>query len=207
MARKKKRRALTNDPNAMDVHEAAAFLGAHIESIRRLARRGALPSFKLGHVWRFRRDAIERWFEAQGPRGNTSILILDDEAPVCQMIGRMVERLGFRSVKTTSAIVALQHVAKETPNLIILDLFMPEMNGPEFLKQIRKNHPDLPVVIVTAFPDSELMLKAMQYGPFTLIPKPINESQLAYAIQMTIGKDLVRQPLRKARNAQKAVAE
>jgi excisionase family DNA binding protein len=198
MAKKNNRSALTYDPNSMDVHEVAAFLNAHIESIRRLARRGAIPSFKLGRVWRFRREAIERWLEAQGPRGNATILILDDEAPVCQMIARMIERLGFKSVKTTSATAALQLVERETPSLVILDLYMPEMNGPEFLKRIRVNHPDLPVIIVTAFPDSELMVKAMQYGPFTLIPKPINEAQLAHAVQMTIGKDFAKQPSRYA---------
>jgi len=50
---------------------------------------------------------------------------------------------------------------------------MPEMNGPQFLEELRKIHPDLPVVIVTGYPDGELMKAAAGYAPVMLLAKPI----------------------------------
>jgi excisionase family DNA binding protein len=186
---------MTGGTDVMDALDVAAFLGAHVETIRRLARRGEIPSFKVGKDWRFRRDALERWSDAQRSAGRPAlVLIVDDEVEVCQMMSRMVGQLGLRTVPATNASAALQHVSWEVPDLVILDLLMPEMSGPEFLQRLRESHPDLPVVIVTAYPDSGLMFEAMQYGPFMLVPKPIDQRQLERAVRTTIGEGPPRQP-------------
>ena len=51
----------------LNAQETAAFLGVHVETVRRLARSGALPSFKVGKNWRFRRDALLQWIDEQQP--------------------------------------------------------------------------------------------------------------------------------------------
>jgi excisionase family DNA binding protein len=54
--------------DVLNAKEAAAFLKAHVETIRRLARRGEIPAFKVGKDWRFHQDALRRWSEEQNPR-------------------------------------------------------------------------------------------------------------------------------------------
>ena len=54
--------------DVLTTKEAAAFLRAHVETIRRLARRRQIPAFKVGKDWRFHRDALRRWYEGQHAR-------------------------------------------------------------------------------------------------------------------------------------------
>jgi len=65
---------------------------------------------------------------------------------------------------------------------------MPEMNGPQFLEELRKKYPDLPVVIVTGYPDSELMKQAMHYAPLMLLEKPVDPDLLERTVRMVLGK-------------------
>ena len=59
------RHEMTRDPEVLNTQATAAFLGVHVETVRRLARSGALPSFKVGKDWRFRRDALLQWIDEQ----------------------------------------------------------------------------------------------------------------------------------------------
>ena len=172
--------------------EAAALLGAHVETVRRLARRGDIPSFKVGKDWRFRRDVLQKWSEI--PRCVMTpplILTIDDEPDVCQTISRAVQRLGYRTIEAGGGVGGLLAVEREAPGLILLDLVMPEMDGSEFLKNLRMSHPDLPVAIITGFPDSALIAEAMKYGPLLILSKPVDEQQLKSLLRMTLGESKI----------------
>jgi excisionase family DNA binding protein len=54
-----------NDTDVLNAKEAADYLKAHVETLRRMARRGKIPAFKVGKNWRFHRDALRRWSEGQ----------------------------------------------------------------------------------------------------------------------------------------------
>jgi len=176
------------DSAVLNIREAAAYLGAHEQTVRKLARRGAIPAFKVGRDWRFRRDALQQWTESQqvgGPRA--SALVVDDEAQVASAMARMLERLDCRTRHTTNAVDGLALVEEEPPDLILLDLMMPGMNGPQFLAHLRQAHPTLPVVIVTAYPDSDLMLEAMRYAPVMLLSKPLAPEALERTLTSILG--------------------
>ncbi len=180
---------MTEGTDVMGAFDAAAFLGAHVETIRRLARRGEIPSFKVGKDWRFRREALERWSEIQHPGGKpASVLIVDDDAEVCRTISRAVERLGYRASRATDGANALTMVSQDVPGLILLDLMMPGMSGVEFLKRLRAVHPELPVAIVTGYPSGDLIAEALMYGPLMIISKPADEDQLKRVLQMAVGE-------------------
>ena len=85
----------------------------------------------------------------------------------------------------------LELVAKEVPDLILLDLVMPEMHGIQFLQLLREAHPELPVVIVTGYPDSELMKQASQYAPVMLLVKPVDAALLERTVRSVLGEKLV----------------
>ena len=176
----------------LNITEAAAFLGAHEQTVRRLARRGAIPGFKVGKDWRFRKGAILRWSEEQQRGGGRrSVLIIDDDEKVCRAMGRLLERSSCRVRQTTSGATGLELVAQDVPDLILLDLVMPEMNGIQFLELLRQTHPDLPVVIVTAFPDSDLTMRATQYAPVLLLAKPVDPELLRRTVRTVAGNKKV----------------
>ena len=139
------------------IREAAAFLGVHEQTVRRLSRRGAIPCFKVVRDWRFRREALLRWSEEQHRGeaaeqrqgdGGCSVLVVDDEEKICRALSGMLQRFGCRARYATRGQEGLDLVREEAPDLILLDLQMPGMNGPRFLEELRKTHSDMPVGIV-----------------------------------------------------------
>jgi two-component system CheB/CheR fusion protein len=67
-------------PEVLDAHEAATLLSAHVETVRRLARRGDIPSFKVGKDWRFKREALVRWAERQPVANQQAALMPEHDA-------------------------------------------------------------------------------------------------------------------------------
>lgn len=172
----------TND-EMLNAQEAADFLGAHVETVRRLARKGEIPAFKLGKDWRFWRKALHRWIDMRQLRHQApSLLIVEDEALSRRQLKTYLDSQGFRTLVASNGTEALAIVHSEPVDMVLLDLQMPVMNGPQFLGELRKSDEDMPVIILTGFPDSELMTQAMRFGPFTLLAKPFQNKPLLRAI-------------------------
>jgi len=179
------------DSEVLTTIEAAGFLRAHVETIRRLATRGEIPSFKLGKDWRFRKEALIRWSESQrSPSKRPLVLIVDDDPLICKALGRLVKKLGCNICSAQDGREGLTQVARETPDLILLDLLMPNMNGLQFLEELRVTHSDLPVVIVTGHEDSELMHHATKYAPLMVLSKPVASGQLERTVRMMVADKL-----------------
>ena len=179
---------MPRNPDVFNITEAAAFLGAHEQTVRRLARRGAIPSFKVGKDWRFRKEALLRWTDGQRAcRPSCLVLIVDDDEKICRALVRIVEGIGCKAQSTTDGRRGLEIVSHIRPDLILLALAMPGMSGPQFLEELRKTHPDQPVALVTAYPDGELMAEAMKHGPIMLLPKPFEAAQVQKLIALLVG--------------------
>ena len=181
---------LTNhDTEVFGITEAAAFLGAHEQTVRRLARRGAIPSFKVGKDWRFRKEALLRWSEEQqrARAGRCSVLVIDDEEKICKALVRILAGFGCHARQALTGAKGLELVAQDVPDVILLDLMMPDINGAQFLEELRKTHPEMPVAIVTGYPDSELMQQAMQYAPVMVLPKPVDQVLLERTVRVALG--------------------
>lgn len=176
----------------MNAVEAAAFLGIHVETLRKFARRNEVPCFKIGRDWRFRKESLLRWADEQRvvakPADSRPLLmVIDDEVQICRVVVSLVERLGYRGCSATSGAEGLALVAEETPALILLDLMMPVMNGAQFLVELRKSHDELPVVIITGYAESKLLQQAMQHPPVMLLPKPVERAMLERTINTLVG--------------------
>ena len=177
----------SNGHGALKVAQAAEFLGVHPETVRRLARKGEIPAFKVGKDWRFQREALVRWIEAHQLSGRRPcVLAVDDEEIVRHLISEVLEVAGFVVHTAQDGEAGLRHVEEHAPDMVLLDLQMPKMNGPEFLRRFRPDHPDTPVIIVTAYPESDLMLEAMRQGPLGLLAKPIESDRLIKAVHVTL---------------------
>jgi len=185
---------MATDADILTAHEAGMFLGAHVETIRRLARRGDIPSFKVGKDWRFSKQALIEWMKSAPVRQNigTSVLIVDDDEKTCLALSEMVAKFGCQGRWTTSGREGLRMLAADTPDVVLLDLRMPEMSGVEFLGHLRATEQDLPVVVVTGYPQGRLMEQAMKYGPILLLAKPVDRALLERTIRVAVGKSLPR---------------
>ncbi len=158
---------------ALKTREAAAYLGVHVETLRRLARRREIPSFKVGRDWRFNESELDRWARNYGSRVKTPhILVADDDFHIVKFLENILHSEGYRVSAALDGFKALELFHSDPPDLAMVDLWMPEMSGPELMRYLRKHRPGLPIIVITGYPDSDLMIKAMQCAPFTVIAKP-----------------------------------
>ena len=173
--------------SAWTTAQVAEFLGAHIETIRRLARRGEIPSYKIGTDWRFKREAIEHWAETHhGRQQSPLVMVVDDEKSIRDTTQLFLNGAGYRAMTASSGDEALKLARSEIPDLVLLDLVMPGMSGVEVLRELHAMDADLPVVVITAYPDGELMTEALKYPPVILLQKPLNKVTLLKTVDRVL---------------------
>lgn len=171
----------------LNAQQAAELLGAHVETIRRMARKGTIPAFKIGKDWRFRKASLLTWSEINpGIKKRICLLVIDDDAGVCRLMHRFLEPQGYRVISAANGAEGLDHVRNDSVNMVLLDLRMPVMNGPDFIRELRKERTDIPIIVVTGNPDSKMMMDANRFGPLMLIPKPIDKKVLLSAVNMAL---------------------
>mgnify|MGYP000355468837 CR=1 FL=1 len=72
---------------------------------------------------------------------------------------------------------------KQPRDFVFLDLKLPDVSGDEVYSQLKAIHPDLPIVVITGYPDSEILSRILSLGPLTVIKKPIEYEQLNRAVK------------------------
>ena len=106
----------------------------------------------------------------------SDILIVDDNITNCEVLQRRLSMQGLTCRTAYDGNTAIAEVFKKTPDLILLDVILPDINGLELLKTFRKEHnsESLPVIMVSAFNDVDSISKCIQLGAQDYLPKPIN---------------------------------
>ncbi len=119
------------------------------------------------------------------------ILIIDDEIDICKAVTEFLFDAGYSTSYALTGNDGLEQVKKELPSLIILDIGLPGMDGIETLRLIREISASLPVVVLTANHDPDLIKKIMRFGVLEYLTKPINlETLLNHFVRDIIGKPL-----------------
>ena len=111
-----------------------------------------------------------------------SILIVDDEASILQSLGGLLEDEGFEVFTATNGYEALKIIDMQFPDLVLLDIWMPGIDGIETLKEIKKDNPSIQVIIITGHGTIETAVKATKLGAFDFIEKPLSIDKIIVAI-------------------------
>ena len=108
-----------------------------------------------------------------------TILIVDDKNVQLKTLRRALRTRGYQVVEAMSGKQALENLEKDKAiDVVLTDYAMPEMNGIELLQQIRKTNKSLPVILMTAYGDKDLVVKAMHYRCTGFIDKPFDIDEL-----------------------------
>ena len=105
---------------------------------------------------------------------NKAILIVDDEESICQTLGGILKDEGHEIVTAASGEEALRIVDEDPPHLVILDIWLPGIDGVEVLKTIKAGHPQIQVIIMSGHGTIETAVKATRLGAFDFIEKPLS---------------------------------
>jgi two-component system, NtrC family, response regulator AtoC len=106
------------------------------------------------------------------------ILVIDDDPVIRMLAAGILNKAGYDVLLAEDGKSGLKITAKENPDMVITDHQMPGLSGLDLLSVYRKEYPGLPVVMLTAFGDAALTIKAVQHGAFDFIEKPINAKEL-----------------------------
>lgn len=115
-----------------------------------------------------------------------NILIVDDEPSNVQALTGLLADEGFGVLSALNGYEALKVINESVPDLILLDIWMPGMDGLETLKEIKKDYPEIPVVIITGHGNIETAIKATKAGAFDLIEKPLSFDKIVFAINKAL---------------------
>jgi len=111
-----------------------------------------------------------------------SLLIVDDEPSILQSLGGLLSDEGFEVTTAANGYEALKIVDVESPDLVLLDIWMPGIDGLETLKEIKKENPNIQVIIITGHGTIETAVKATKLGAYDLIEKPLSIDKVIVAI-------------------------
>ena len=114
------------------------------------------------------------------------ILVVDDEAAICNTLRVLLENEGYQVTLAGGGAEALGLMRQQRPALVILDLDMPDMDGAETLAQIRRQWKDLPVVLHTAYLESDIMIRTLKCAPFSVLTKPATRVQILNTVRSLV---------------------
>ncbi len=114
---------------------------------------------------------------------NINILVVDDEPAIREVLEKILEKGGFNVATVNSAKLALNYLKSHRINLLISDIKMPEMSGLELLKIAKLRHPEVAVIIMTAYGDSYSVKDALLLGADEYITKPFKAEELSLVIE------------------------
>ena len=120
-------------------------------------------------------------------KAQKTILIVDDEDKVRESVREVLGDEGYRVVDTGDANHVLELIEQEKPGLVLLDIWMPQMDGIGLLKQIKSQAPDLNVVMISGHGNIHTAVTATKFGAFDFIEKPLSLDALLLTVQRALG--------------------
>ncbi len=122
-----------------------------------------------------------------------SIMIVDDEEIVRASLSSWLLEDGYEVMPVESGKLALEELKKKNYDLMLVDLKMPEMDGLELMKEVKKFLPDLPIIIMTAYATVDTAVKAIKEGAFDYLMKPFDPEEISITIKKIVKQQMLEQ--------------
>ena len=118
-----------------------------------------------------------------------TVLIIEDEEDAAELFAEMMRVSGFRVVKTSSSAPALALMTDEKPDIVLLDIMMPEISGLDILRQMRRDPAlvNIPVIVVSAQSMPTDIKHSMEAGASMYLTKPVGFRELKEAVDRALG--------------------
>src|SRR5256884_125440 len=179
------RRAPAGEPDWLTLGQAAKYLGVAQSTIRKWSDQGRVPAFYTpgGHR-RYKRGDLDRFLERSGPSsagggGGPVVLVVDDDDRMREYVRVNLEMEGYSVREAAGAEEGLQVLEESTPDLVLLDVMMPGVDGWEMLRRVQERHGvgTIPVIMFSGKvePAAE---EAAKRGAQGFIGKPFNPQEL-----------------------------
>ncbi len=133
------------------------------------------------------------------------VLVIDDDVPFCEMLKTFLTKKGYNVTNVFKALEAQQSINKECFDIVLTDVRLPDSDGIELLKYIKKQCPSAQVILMTGYTEIKTAVNAMKLGAFDYVAKPINPDEILMTIKQALEKksSVVIEPSAEKRNSKK----
>jgi len=120
------------------------------------------------------------------------VLVIEDDPIGGRLLRAILGTEGLEVVIAADGHIGLSLIESETPDVVILDLRLPDLDGLEVLELLRRAQPSLPVIILTAFGEVKTAVKATKLGAFDYLTKPVEHEQLVFSVKRALETHVLR---------------
>ena len=170
--------------NLLTVKETAEYLRIPLPTVYYLVQRGQIPAIQIGGRWRIKKSSLDRDILRQDKQGQPTVLVVDDDPDLQELFKAFLKKIGFSRVVVGTAKDAILSLRKQKFDLMFLDLQLPDGTGDEVYKTAKQIDPDLNVIVITGYPDSEMLDRILQISPVTVLKKPLKIEQLNQTVKI-----------------------
>jgi len=125
------------------------------------------------------------------------VLVVDDEKAVCDVLKEALEKRGHLVATESSGGLALERARVQTFDVVFLDIKMPDLNGVETLKRMRRLQPEAEFIMITGYAASELVDESLSHGAFICLSKPFSLGQVTDMMEDLAQQQAIEEKLRR----------
>ena len=174
----------TPNHNLLTVKETAEYLRIPLPTVYYLVQRGQIPAIQIGGRWRIKKSSLDRDILREDKQGQPTVLVVDDDPDLQELFKSFLKKIGFSRVVVGTAKDAISSLRKQKFDLMFLDLQLPDAPGDQVYKTAKQIDPDLNVIVITGYPDSEMLDRILQISPVTVLKKPLKIEQLNQTVKV-----------------------
>ena len=178
--------------NLLTVKETAKYLRIPLPTVYYLVQRGQLPAIQIGGRWRIKKNALDKDILKEEKSGQPTVLVVDDDESLQNLFKLFLKKIGFSRVVVGTVKEAIAALEKQRFDLVFLDLKLPDGPADDVYDFVKREQPDCPIVIITGYPDSEMLDRILAKGPVTVLKKPLKTEQLQQTVRILGHKDAVK---------------
>ena len=178
--------------NLLTVKETAKYLRIPLPTVYYLVQRGQLPAIQIGGRWRIKKNALDKDILKEEKSGQPTVLVVDDDESLQNLFKLFLKKIGFSRVVVGTVKEAIAALEKQKFDLVFLDLKLPDGPADDVYDFVKRDQPDCPIIIITGYPDSEMLDRILAKGPITVLKKPLKTEQLQQTVKMLGHKDAIK---------------
>ena len=191
------------DETFLTTEEVLEYLQVNLRTVYRLIKAGRIPAVRVGRQWRFRKADLDAWLDGQRRGGRVSVtaaapvslegvgrrvLVVDDEESIRELLRRTLALAEYEAQAVSDGKAGLELLRREPWDLLIADLRMPEMDGLSLIREARRLHPRLPVIIITGYSSESSAIQAVNLGVVGYLVKPFRIPHVLSAVAKALGE-------------------
>ena len=122
---------------------------------------------------------------------NRKILVVDDEGIVLDSCQRVLEAEGFKVLLAPTVDAALEAIEKESPVALLVDIKMPERDGIDLMREVRKKSLHIPIIVMSGYTTIDTISQSAKMGAATFIPKPFTPDELIETVHKVLKMEIL----------------